>query len=164
MVNPVIIKGNNQGIRLIIAPEATINEIKTELRRKLQCTKNYYSNNKPIDIIFDGKQLTDDEIDEILCILNEKGVKTKHENNKNNINREDKKITDLQLDKDGLFYVGNLKNGQSINASTSIIIVGNIEQGASVISEGNIIVIGELSGYAKAGCRGNRSAFVYNAY
>ena len=161
MINPVIIKGNNQGIRLIFSAEASFDEIKQELINKLQADKHYYSNVKPIKIAFDGKKLTDDEKDDLLALLKEKGLNI---NNKNKETDESKLncFTDLQLDKDGLFYIGNLKSGQSIDAATSIIIVGNIEQGASVISKGNIIVIGELNGYAKAGVSGNKNAFIYN--
>ena len=131
--------------------------------KKLTPCKHYYSNAKPIEITFDGKKLTDDEKKDLLALLKDKGLNI----NKKDTNKETNEsklncFTDLQLDKDGLFYVGNLKAGQSINAATSIIIVGNIEQGASVISKGNIIVIGELNGYAKAGSSGNKNAFVYN--
>ena len=163
MINPVIIKGNKQGIRLIIAPEATVSDIKQELDNKLQSKKHYYTNARPIDIIFDGKKLTEEEKCEILALLIKKGININKKHNTTN-ESEEKNFTDLHSDKDGLFYLGNLKNGQSINATTSIIIVGNIEQGASVVSGGNIIVIGELNGYAKAGAKGNPDAFVYNVY
>ena len=162
MINPVIIKGNNQGIRLIIAPEASFETIKTELDKKLQNKKHYYTNIKPINVTFDGKILTEDEKNELLVLLNNKGL-----NINEKINTNESKVNcfaDLQKDNDGLFYVGNLKNGQAIDAATSIIIIGNIEQGASVTSKGNIIVIGELKGYAKAGLAGDPNAFVYNVY
>lgn len=163
MINPVIIKGNNHGIRLIISDDAAMNDIKRELNRKLQDTKHYYLKQKPIDITFEGKILTEDEKDEILYLLTKKGLNINNIKNNNQINKnEDKCFTNLQSDKDGLFYIGNLKNGQSINAATSIVIVGNIEQGACVISKGNIIVIGRICGYAKAGANGNQNAFVYN--
>ena len=162
MINPVIIKGNNQGIRLIIEPEASFETIKTELDKKLQSQKHYYTNSKPIKVTFDGKILTEDEKNELLVLLNKKGlnINKKSNTNESKVNN----FADLQNDKDGLFYIGNLKNGQAIDAATSIIIIGNIEQGASVISKGNIIVIGELNGYAKAGSAGNPNAFVYNVY
>ena len=162
MENPVIIKGNKEGIRLIISSEASFNEIKEELNKKLQNKKHYYTNARPIEITFDGKTLTEEEKKEILSLLSEKGLNIKNKEIKKNYNEEKKGFINLQPDKDGLFYLGNLKYGESINASTSIIIVGNIEQGASVISKGNIIVIGELDGFAKAGINGNKNAFVYN--
>ncbi|MBR1815521.1 MAG: hypothetical protein IJ763_02350 [Lachnospiraceae bacterium] len=165
MINPVIIKGNKEGIRLIIAPEAKFSEIKKELNKKLQNTRHYYAKQIPIDITFDGKILTEDEKGDILELLRDKGLNIKYKEIKVIETKEkENNFTNLQSDKDGLFYVGNLKNGQSIDAVTSIIIVGNIEQGASVTSEGNIIIIGELNGYAKAGSKGKKDAFVYNVY
>ncbi|MBQ8912840.1 MAG: hypothetical protein IJ054_02200 [Lachnospiraceae bacterium] len=162
MVNPVIIKGNNQGIRLIFSSEASFDEIKQELDKKLRSSKHYYSNVKPIEITFDGKKLTEDEKKDLLALLKNKGLNIDKKTHTETNESEQKSFTDLQPDKDGLFYIGNLKAGQSIDAATSIIIVGNIEQGASVISKGNIIVIGELNGYAKAGAAGSKNAFVYN--
>lgn len=162
MINPVIIKGNNHGIRLIISEDAAMNDIKRELNRKLQDSKHYFVKQKPIDITFEGKILTEDEKSEILYLLEKKGLNINQTENIKQINNKEESFTNLQSDKDGLFYIGNLKSGQSINAATSIVIVGNIEQGACVISKGNIIVIGKLCGYAKAGANGNKNAFVYN--
>ncbi len=161
MKNPVIIKGNKEGIRMIIANEASFDEIKESLDIKFQSKRRYYTKSKPIDITFEGKILTDDEIKEILSLLQEKGLNINNKATNTTKECKDQSFTDLQTDKDGLFYIGNLKTGQSINAATSIIIVGNIEQGASVVSKGNIIVIGELKGFAKAGVLGSDNAFVY---
>lgn len=162
MISPVIIKGNKMGIRLIIAPEASLETIVAELNDKLRNTGHYYKNIRPISVTFDGKNLTDDEIDTILDTLRfiglniepHKTIQTDMVDSNNNNN--------IQPDKDGLFYIGNLKNGQSIDASESVIIVGDVEQGASVLSEGNIVIIGELSGYAEAGYKGREDAFVYS--
>lgn len=160
MISPVIIKGNKMGIRLIIAPEAALDTIIMELKDKLQNTGHYYKNIRPISVAFDGKCLTDDETEIILDTLRELGLNI--ELPRKGLNSEKENNPTLQYDKDGLFYIGSLKNGQSIDAAESIVIVGDIEQGASVYSEGNIIVIGELNGYAEAGCRGRNDAFVYS--
>lgn len=160
MISPVIIKGNKMGIRLIIAPEASMQTIIAELKDKLRNTGHYYKNIRPISVTFDGKNLTDEEIDTILDTLRYIGLNIETHNaiQKNMMDNNCK----LQPDKDGLFYIGNLRNGQSIDALESIIIIGDVEQGASVQSEGNIIIIGELNGYAEAGCKGRNDAFVYS--
>jgi len=160
MKSPVIIKGNNMGIKLIIASDSTISDISNELRKKLQNTGQYYKNIRPITVTFEGKELTDEEKEFILDTLRDIGL--------NILTLQDKAITtnekthNIPNDTDGLFYIGNLYNGQSIDASSSIVIVGNIDVGASVFSEGNIIIIGTLNGYAEAGCKGNKDAFVYS--
>ena len=63
---------------------------------------------------------------------------------------------------EGLFFIGNLRAGHSIDAKESIVIIGDVDQGATVYSEGNIIIIGELNGYAESGCKGRKDTFVYS--
>lgn len=168
MKSPVVIKGNKMGIRLIIAPEASIFDITRTLETKLQNTKHYYKSIKPITVTFDGKILTDEEIEQIFETLLDSGLNIRIDNDINESPPEEtntkqiEKTTEETIDKDGLFYIGNLKCGQAIEALSSIVIIGDIEQGASVLSAGNIVVIGEVKGYAQAGTSGKNDAFVYS--
>lgn len=162
MISPVIIKGNKMGIRLIVADEADIDIIIDELIKKLQNTSQYYKNIKPISVTFEGKILTEDEITLILDTLRNLGLNIKTNSGPPEDTTE--KQLNIPPDEDGLFYLGDLKYGQSIEASESIIIVGNVEHGASVYSKGNIIIIGYLNGYAEAGFQGNNDAFVYTLF
>lgn len=158
MNSPVIIKGNKWGITLIINQEATLDTIIESLHYKLRKTQEYYKNVKPITVTFDGKKLTEDENETIIDTLREIGLNIKTKSNKvtkDNFNQQ------LQ-NTDGLFFIGNLRSGHSINSTDSIIIVGNVDAGAAVYSEGNIIIIGELNGYAESGYKGREDTFVYS--
>lgn len=161
MFNPVIIKGNKQGIRLIIDNAADLQEVVYSINNKLKNTKCYYSNIKPIYVTFEGKQLTEDETEIILDTLRKSGLNVAllKEHYYNDTIEKTNKILSEQI---GLFYKGTLKSGQAIEADESIIIIGDVEAGASVTSVGNIIVLGRLLGYAKAGIKGNENAFVYS--
>ena len=160
MNSPVIIKGNKWGIKLIINQEATIDDVLNTLKIKLQKTGQYYKNVKPITVTFDGKKLTEEETEAILDTLRQIGLNitdkstTQHTISQNN--------NAVQPGNDGLFFIGDLKAGQSINAAESIVIVGNVDNGAAVYSEGNIIIIGELNGYAESGYKGRNDTFVYS--
>lgn len=158
MISPVMMKGNKAGIRLIISPDATISQVVTCLSDKLQTTGRYYANIKPITVTFEGKDLTEDEKQQIIDTLNDKGIRIGRR--PRSIEKPKKKS--IYYDKNGLFYIGNLKNGQSIQAAASIVIVGDVESGASVESEGNIIIIGALHGAATSGCKGKPDTFVYS--
>lgn len=158
MISPVMMKGNKAGIRLIISPDATISQVVTCLSDKLQTTGRYYANIKPITVTFEGKDLTEDEKQQIIDTLNDKGIRIGRR--PRSIEKAKKKS--IYSDKNGLFYIGNLKNGQSIQAAASIVIVGDVESGASVESEGNIIIIGALHGAATSGCKGKPDTFVYS--
>ena len=158
MISPVMMKGNKAGIRLIISPDATISQVVTCLSDKLQTTGRYYANIKPITVTFEGKDLTEAEKQQIIDTLNDKGIRIGRRPSA--IEKPKKKS--IYSDKNGLFYIGNLKNGQSIQAAASIVIVGDVESGASVESEGNIIIIGALHGAATSGCKGKPDTFVYS--
>lgn len=158
MISPVMMKGNKAGIRLIISPDATISQVVTCLSDKLQTTGRYYANIKPITVTFEGKDLTEDEKQQIIDTLNDKGIRI----GRRPRSIEKPKEKSIYSDKNGLFYIGNLKNGQSIQAAASIVIVGDVESGASVESEGNIIIIGALHGAATSGCKGKPDTFVYS--
>lgn len=160
MNSPVIIKGNKWGIKLIIHSEATLDNIIYTLRSKLQNTCHYYKNIKPITVTFEGKHLTEDEKEALLDTLREIGLNIKTLTPKIQCENFDK--TPTINSSDGLFFIGNLKSGQSIDASESIIIVGDVDAGATVYSEGNVIIIGALNGYAESGYKGRNDTFVYS--
>lgn len=161
MKNPVIIKGDRGGIHIIIEPGATLRDILLQLELMLKSSRSDYKNSKPINIIFDGKILTDDEKREILFLLTKIGLNVYHNENEQE-SKDNIENSNIRTDNEGLFYIGNLKNGQSINAMCSIVIIGNVEKGASVYSNGNIVITGFLEGFAKAGCLGKEDAFVFS--
>lgn len=160
MISPVIIKGNNMGIHLIMSKDASIDMILSDLKKKLNTTKHYYKNVRPISLTFDGRDLTEDEVNQITNILSDNGliIKTKETIPEQPIAG----IDDSQLDKDGLFLIGNIRNGQSIDATKSIIIIGDVERGASVYSKGNIIVIGQIYGNVVSESCGSKKGFIYS--
>ncbi|GEM_PF-224227 len=160
MNSPVIIKGNKWGIKLIIHREATVKDVVEALKIKLQNTSDYYKNIKPITVSFDGKNITEDEKAAILDTLREIGLNIKTLSGKTQSFTTVKKQEQPLVD--GLFFIGNINAGQSVDASESVVIVGNVEAGASVYSEGNIIIIGELNGYAESGYKGRNDTFVYS--
>jgi septum site-determining protein MinC len=55
---------------------------------------------------------------------------------------------------------GNLRSGQVLRKTESIVIIGDVNPGAQVISGGDIMVWGRLRGVAHAGADGNRKAVV----
>lgn len=132
---------------MITAKDANIENILNDLDKMLSNHSYNNQTNNKIKLTFEGKNLTMDEKNLILKALFNKGIKIQTENKDFTHKRE---ISDIQPQKDGLFYVGNLKNGQVLETKESIVVVGNIEQGAAVYSDGNIIITGYLYGYAKA--------------
>lgn len=157
-------KGNKMGIKLIIPPEATLLDVINLLKAKLQNNGHYCKADKPISVIFEGKSLTEEEKQAILDTLRENGLTIQDEHIQTicddppSIKKENK----ILPDKEGLFYRGTLRNGQTLFAADSIVIIGDVEAGASVYSEGNIVIIGTNSGVAESGYKGRKDTFVYS--
>ncbi len=57
-------------------------------------------------------------------------------------------------------YKGNLRSGQTLTESRSVIIMGDVKPGATVTAAGSIFVLGALRGSVYAGSDGDDSAFV----
>jgi septum site-determining protein MinC len=55
---------------------------------------------------------------------------------------------------------GNVRSGQVLRKTESIVVIGDVNPGAQVISGGDIMVWGRLRGVAHAGADGNRRAVV----
>lgn len=161
MKTPVIIKGNNKGLKLIIPDDSDVKQIVEYLKRKAFIDCNQYYKQKPFDVIFEGKALTDDEKQ---CILHTLNIDNKYIDkiNPENTNKETEKLNNIPDDNCGLFFFGDIKNGQILEANESIIIVGDVAKGAQVYSEGNVIIIGRQKGLVISGCKGNKNTFVYS--
>ncbi len=70
------------------------------------------------------------------------------------------KIDSKGFDGNALIHNGNIRSGQSLSSSNSIVVFGDVNPGGSVISDGCIFVYGSLLGNATAGYRGNTDAFI----
>ncbi len=63
-------------------------------------------------------------------------------------------------EKNGQFYRGTLRSGQSIEVEGSIVILGDINPGAQVTAGGNVVVLGSVKGIITAGYPSDHSALV----
>lgn len=166
MDNSVIIKGNKNGILVVLDGMMDFAELKEKVAGKFADSAKFLGSCKTA-IAFEGRELSDAEEMElaevissnsnldIVCILNNDTQKS--------IEYE-QKVTDTIMEASvntAKFYKGNLRSGQSLEMDTSIIVIGDVNPGASVISNGNIIIMGSLKGIAHAGASGNRNAFVF---
>lgn len=161
METPVIIKGNNRGLRLIIPEDADVKHIVEYLKRKAYADCKQYYEQKPFEVIFEGKALTDDEKQCILHTLNIDNIQADKLYSQKLIDKTEK-INNIPDDNCGLFFFGDIKNGQILETDESIIIVGDVAKGAKVYSQGNVIIIGQQKGLVISGCKGKNDTFVYS--
>jgi septum site-determining protein MinC len=163
MASPVIIKGNQQGLRFIIAPGAGVSDVVSTVKKGLKNTKKQRTGCPAIRISFEGEILSGSDIEYLRNELRKLGMETYIET------YTDKKVTDnpkehckYQPLDEGLFLIGNIRRGQIVEAAESVIILGDVEAGARVLSRSNVIILGRQDGYVEAGVDGDASSFVYS--
>lgn len=186
MNNPVLIKGNKYGISLALNSELEFLELLTIIGEKFKESAKFFDTKQQVAISFEGRQLSTNEIQQILAVIKENcslDISYVIDNSEQTLEVFQMAVTTKQQDKivqqpeimetisaesqlshsnfdDGRFYKGTLRSGQTIHSNSSIIVIGDVNPGASVIATGNIIVLGCLKGTACAGCDGNEKAFV----
>ena len=153
MSQPVIIKSNKYGIRLILDAYIPFRELLTHIADKFTESEKFFKN-AHMAIAFEGRELSAEEEYQILdtisrntsihvvCVID------------NNIEYEEyaREQVERALTQDsentGKFYKGTLRSGQELECETSIVILGDVNPGATVISAGNIVILGALKGTA----------------
>lgn len=152
------LKSYQKGLTLQIKPDADMETLLAELQDKFQKSRQFFGNMQ-VGIAISGKELTEEEEDSILNVI--------EENSDLQIVcliGEDEKIRSLleeafekgaeqktAPETDGQFYRGTLKNGQSLETEHSVIILGDVNPGAKVFSRRDVIVLGTLFGEVHAG-------------
>lgn len=186
MNNPVLIKGNKYGISLALNSEIEFSDLLTVIGEKFKESAKFFDTKQQVAISFEGRQLSTEEIQQILVIIRENcslDISYVIDNSDQTLEvfqtaitmkQQEQNVQPMPVEKvvavetspshsnfdDGRFYKGTLRSGQTIHSNSSIIVIGDVNPGASVIATGNIIVLGCLKGTACAGCDGNEKAFV----
>lgn len=162
---PVMLKGNKSGIRIILDDELSFEELLEKVTEKFQNNADFLGDNQVV-VAFDGRELSDEEeavllhtIQEnsklrIVCVIDEdKERETLYERTLQ------EKLMAMDSNS-GQFFKGNLRSGQVMEFETSIVILGDVNVGAQVVSTGNVIVLGKLNGTVYAGASGKEDAFI----
>ena len=159
MKNHVSIKSFPNGIKVFLDEEASFKELLAEIHDKFLEFEKFFKNTK-VAISFEGKALTEDEdrliIYEIskVCTIEIACVVSKDAETDAMFVKALEKVGEQELANVGKFYRGTLKNGQTLEMPTSIIVLGDVYPDATIISKRNIIILGGLYGHAHAGVGG----------
>ncbi|MTI66694.1 MAG: septum site-determining protein MinC [Firmicutes bacterium] len=159
--NLVVFKGNTDGLYIYIN-EGRFEEIKKQLDAKLKKAKNFFQGGKVIN--FKGRDLTEEEENELRFIINEKyGLKIdcKKEEAKEIEKTNSKEFFEGIKEGETKFVKTTIRSGQSIEYDGNIVIFGDVNPGAVIKAKGNIVVLGNLRGIAHAGSDGNRDAIIF---
>lgn len=181
MENFIVIKGNKNGIVVVLDALADFDTLKDMVAQKFQDSAKFLGYCKTA-IAFSGRDLSDEEELELLDIISANSdldivclLDSDTDRNEIGINEAAKRET-VQSEPEvfaaeerlkdypanmASFYKGNLRSGQTLEMENSVIVLGDVNPGANITSNGNILVLGSLKGTAYAGAAGNRNAFVF---
>ncbi|MCD8016153.1 MAG: septum site-determining protein MinC [Lachnospiraceae bacterium] len=161
----VILKSNPYGLIISLSPDLPFEELLAAVGEKFRVSAGFFKNAR-LALTFRGRVLTKEQesalVDvivanssiQVLCLVDED--KKTAEYYKNAVIRalEEKERSD------GQFYRGTLRQGQTLESETSIVILGDVNPGAKVTSKGNIVVLGCCMGSVYAGAGGDAGCFV----
>lgn len=167
MRNAVIIKSFQNGISVYLNEEIPFSELLEEVVFKFRESRNFFKDAK-MAISLEGRSLSDEEeriILNAICANSDLHivclVGKDEEKNQNYL----KAIQQLEYkngkeENDGHFYRGTLKNGQTLETESSIVVLGDVYPGSTIISTKDIVIVGGLFGKAYAGGNGSEGHFV----
>lgn len=161
MRNCINVSQKNNLVIIKIYPEAKIEDIIPQIRKKATQLQKIYKEEKT-PIMITGKVLKNKEMDEIEKIIKEKldvdiDFDMPKELGLHNIKKTFIQEVSVSETK---FHKGSLRSGQKIEEDGSIVIIGDVNSGAEVVAADNIIVLGTLRGLAHAGAKGNAKAII----
>lgn len=161
MKNCINVSQKSNLIVIKIREEAEIEEIMSQLKRKVIQLKKFLKDEK-IPIKISGKVLKNKEIEMIEDIVEkylnvEVDFDMPKELGLHNIKKAFAQEVSTSETK---FHRGSLRSGQRIESDSSIVILGDVNSGAEVVASDNIVVLGTLRGLAHAGAKGNTQAII----
>ena len=176
MPNPVVLKSNRYGIKLVLDSDMDFEELLKSIIEKFQESESFFRNAR-MAISFEGRELTQEEecqivaaitehtSIEVVCILDEdpereEMVRQRIEEFEQAQYYREEELYEENYGNSGEFYKGTLRSGQVLDCESSIVIVGDVNTGAKVVSGGNIFVLGAIKGNAFAGAHGNEQSIV----
>lgn len=165
MKQKVIIKSNKYGLIVYMNPDATYEEILSDVKEKFADASKFFKD-AHMAITFEGHVLTKTQEQELIDTISEMAkvhIVCIFDNNENTERLYQSVVAQSLEDlprREGQFYRGTLKRRQVLESEKSIIVLGDVDFGATVVSKGNIVVLGTIRGTVHAGAAGNRKAFV----
>ncbi len=144
------LKGVKDGVRLIITPSATMGNIISELKSKLEQSIDLFKAKGDVVLHVEAPTLSFVDKLKIQDIVLKKHPATI-------FSFEQPDILSVPA---SVFYTGTLRSGQNLHSDAHLVILGDVNPGAEITATGNVVVLGALRGIVHAGTSGDRKASV----
>ena len=156
-VENVVLKGDRQGVSIMIREGTDLAGALEELRKKVEPAKNFFAG-APVRVAV-GRELLPQEQEALTQVVSELGLTLVlpiekvilRRNPVVSPNSEEKG----QAEEPTLLHKRTLRSGQRVNFDGNVVVLGDVNPGAVITCSGDIVVMGTLRGVAHAGAQGN---------
>ena len=172
MKEPVLLKGNNFGLTIVLDDKIEFEELLAIIARKFVEAAKFFNTKTQVVLKIEGRVLSVEETERVLETITENSslsiayvleTKFKQLIEERAIRLKESR-SESRLKSGGVsfgqFYQGTLRSGQSLESDASVVVIGDVNPGATVKAKGNIVVLGCVKGYVFAGVDGNDKAFI----
>lgn len=175
MSAPIAIKGNKDGLRLMLAEDVPWDDVLAALRSQLERGTEFF-HGAELTVDTGDRALEDAALAALLEVLREHGLQPATLATNSREGRNAARTVGLQTrpaprqpvaapprDTDpeaALLVMRTLRSGQVLRHHSHVTIVGDVNPGAEVIAAGSVLVWGRLRGTVHAGALGDTNAIV----
>lgn len=173
MTMPVAIKGNKEGLRLVLDEVAPWRDVLEELDERLGRGTDFF-HGAEITIDTGERAVTEEELKALLTLMGRYGLQPNALATSSREGRSASRAAGIAMrpsqrvapapalnDTDaGLFISRTLRSGQVLRHHGHVTLVGDVNPGAEVVAAGSIVIWGRLRGTAHAGALGDTTAVI----
>ena len=169
----VIMKSNRYGIQLHLDPDMEFEALSQKILEKFQESERFFRD-ASFAISFEGRELSEDEENAIVTMINEKT--TTHvicivaedeireailkQKTESALMQDDPPVDPFRANEAEVRF-GDVTEGEMLIVEQNLLIYGNVEKGATVTSRGSVTVLGTLAGNVWAGSDNREDSFVF---
>jgi septum site-determining protein MinC len=163
----VVLKGQRDGITVMLDPKASFTEIRKVLREKISGAKRFFEGANAT-ISFKGRSLTERQEQILLDIIQTETTLDVAFVESEGFTLKPEKATPQAMSStfapvmegETAFYAVGLRSGQQVRYKGSVVIIGDVNPGSEIVADGNVIVLGALKGMVHAGAIGDDTCYV----
>ncbi len=156
MREPVVLKSNRYGLRLILDPEIPFDALLVAVAEKFFASADFFKGAK-LGIGFEGRQLSPEEGDllvaaitanaeiSVVCIVDTDPVYA------DRFKRQLDAFYRATEGREGEVFWGNLSPGDTLSSEKRLVLVGDVPAGATVCAQGSVVIMGSLQGSVQVG-------------
>lgn len=157
----LVLKGDKQGIRILINATFTEREILEDLENKISNNLSFFKNSEVIIDSSTCEKISHEFYNQLKNIL-EKNLNIRVASTYESYLSESKKKAEARKTEvmETEFVIGSIRSGQFIEVPGHIVITGDVNAGAQVHADGNIVVMGIIRGTVHGGYSGDRTSMI----